>query len=388
MDEETNEWEEWDEEGESEDDHGDEQYIDTLVQFKSLWRKFRTESKYIVSQAIAAEMSSGGSDRPLPSSSHANKGKGKKTYVVKLLSRINNINPPSTQPTTPTSTSTARSTPPALDVAGLTPTPPPIVGSSGQATHVGPSNVLLQADQCTSSHSPRVASNPSTPTTNVAPSSSTHILGTHSSSTVNDMDAVNDINVEEEKNFKIDFLKHYLRLHVGVSQSTPMDPAEEERLRNKCWLEAAGGRYKGRVYGVGHVDSNDDCVDSYIQQTQASSSQQVNPEQIIQLQTQLATSEERIRQMSSQFQTQFDTIQNFIGLSYLKIGEYVTKVKGVNFETLAILSRLIVFVLFLTNIGSILVSALMLDVVADCLHDAFCVLEDPFLDEQDASQTI
>ncbi|XP_027922650.1 uncharacterized protein LOC114180539 [Vigna unguiculata] len=80
---------------------------------------------------------------------------------------------------------------------------------------------------------------------------------------------------------------------VGVSQSTPMDPAEEERLRNRCWLEAAGG--------------------SYIQQTQASSSQQVNPEQIIQLQTRLATSEERIRQMSSQFQTQFDTIQNFIG---------------------------------------------------------------------------
>ncbi|XP_027931994.1 uncharacterized protein LOC114187816 [Vigna unguiculata] len=47
--------------------------------------------------------------------------------------------------------------------------------------------------------------------------------------------------------------------------------------------------------------------------TQASSSQQVNPEQIIQLQTRLATSEERIHQMSSQFQTQFDTIQNFIG---------------------------------------------------------------------------
>ena len=52
----------------------------------------------------------------------------------------------------------------------------------------------------------------------------------------------------------------------------------------------------------------------YIQQTQTSSSQQVNPEQIIQLQTRLATSEERIRQMSSQFQTQFDTIQIFIGV--------------------------------------------------------------------------
>jgi len=145
-------------------------------------------------------MSSGSFDRPLPSSGHANKGKGKKTYVVKLLSRINNINPPSTQLTTPTSTSTARSTRPALDVIGLTPTPLPIVGSSGQATHVGPYNVLLLADQCTSSPSPRVASNPSTPTTNVAPSTSTHILETHSSSAVNDIDVVNDINVEEESN--------------------------------------------------------------------------------------------------------------------------------------------------------------------------------------------
>jgi len=43
-----------------------------------------------------------------------------------------------------------------------------------------------------------------------------------------------------------------------------MDLAKEERLRNICWLEATGGRYKGRVFGVGHVDSNDDCVDGYI----------------------------------------------------------------------------------------------------------------------------
>jgi len=35
-------------------------------------------------------------------------------------------------------------------------------------------------------------------------------------------------------------------------------PAEEERLRNRCWLEAADGRYKGRVYGIGHVDRHDD----------------------------------------------------------------------------------------------------------------------------------
>ncbi|XP_047165537.1 uncharacterized protein LOC124834790 [Vigna umbellata] len=54
---------------------------------------------------------------------------------------------------------------------------------------------------------------------------------------------------------------------VGVSTSSPLDPAEEERLRNRCWLEAAGGKYKGRVYDIGNVTSQDDCVDSYIQQT-------------------------------------------------------------------------------------------------------------------------
>jgi len=71
--------------------------------------------------------------------------------------------------------------------------------------------------------------------------------------------------------------------YVGVSQCTPLDPVEEERLRNKCWLEVAGGRYKGRVYGVGHVDSRDDRVQSYLKQTQACSSQQVPSKEINEL---------------------------------------------------------------------------------------------------------
>ncbi|CAJ1968927.1 unnamed protein product [Sphenostylis stenocarpa] len=54
--------------------------------------------------------------------------------------------------------------------------------------------------------------------------------------------------------------------NVGDSQCTPLDPVEEKRLRNRCWLEVAGGRYKGRVYGVGHVDSSDYCVESYLQE--------------------------------------------------------------------------------------------------------------------------
>ncbi|KOM47980.1 hypothetical protein LR48_Vigan07g168400 [Vigna angularis] len=71
---------------------------------------------------------------------------------------------------------------------------------------------------------------------------------------------------------------------IGASACSPLDHTEEERLRNRCWLEVVGGKYKGRVYDIGNVSSQDDCVDSYIQQTQASSStQQQNSEEIVNL---------------------------------------------------------------------------------------------------------
>ncbi|KOM46933.1 hypothetical protein LR48_Vigan07g063700 [Vigna angularis] len=91
---------------------------------------------------------------------------------------------------------------------------------------------------------------------------------------------------------------------VGVSTSSPLDPAEEERLRNRCWLEAAGGKYKGRVYGIGNVTSQDDCVDSYIQQTQASSTAQPqNSEEIVNLKSQL-----------QQYGQQLQKFEGFIGV--------------------------------------------------------------------------
>ncbi|KOM49383.1 hypothetical protein LR48_Vigan08g021000 [Vigna angularis] len=39
---------------------------------------------------------------------------------------------------------------------------------------------------------------------------------------------------------------------VGALACSPLDLAEEERLRNRCCLEAASGKYKGRVYGIGN----------------------------------------------------------------------------------------------------------------------------------------
>ncbi|XP_022633864.1 uncharacterized protein LOC106755087 [Vigna radiata var. radiata] len=45
----------------------------------------------------------------------------------------------------------------------------------------------------------------------------------------------------------------YETASVGALASAPLDPVDEERLRNQCWFEVAGGRYKGRVYGIGNV---------------------------------------------------------------------------------------------------------------------------------------
>ncbi|KOM54783.1 hypothetical protein LR48_Vigan10g067500 [Vigna angularis] len=90
----------------------------------------------------------------------------------------------------------------------------------------------------------------------------------------------------------------------GVSTTSPLDPAEEERLRNQCWLEAAVGKYKGRVYGIGNFTSQDDCVDSYIQQTQASSTAQPkNSEEIVNLKSQL-----------QQYGQQLQKFEGFIGV--------------------------------------------------------------------------
>ncbi|KOM31748.1 hypothetical protein LR48_Vigan01g130300 [Vigna angularis] len=68
-------------------------------------------------------MASGGSDTPPSPSRKSDKAKGKKSYVVKLLPQINTANA-SSQPTTPTSTSTGRYVPPPLEVPAFIPTPP------------------------------------------------------------------------------------------------------------------------------------------------------------------------------------------------------------------------------------------------------------------------
>ncbi|XP_068471197.1 uncharacterized protein [Phaseolus vulgaris] len=92
----------------------------------------------------------------------------------------------------------------------------------------------------------------------------------------------------------------------STSISTSLDPAEEERLRSRCWLETVGGRYKGRVYGIGRVDRQDDCVGRYIQETQSSSSNnKANSEEIVEL-----------RQHIERMDARFQNFQNFM-MQYL-----------------------------------------------------------------------
>ncbi|KOM48157.1 hypothetical protein LR48_Vigan07g186100 [Vigna angularis] len=337
-------------------------------------------------------MASGPSSPPIPPSGNSDKGKGKKSYVVKLMTRFNNEIGSTSQPTTPTSTSTARFVPPPLVVPGFTPTPHQVPTSS--PTSIGTSfPPPIQVPGLTptpyqvppyrmASLSPNVGSNPSTPR-NFAASPGIADADPHSSSAANNMEecsnsrpiitpigggfyptktaskaitatikeqfdepwltwgsipkSTRDVFFErfkrrvswkpedEEKSQELGWSVHVdeifqqthirqstgefvdersRRTHeqfvakfsqirsetasVGVSTSSPLDPTKEERLRNRCWLEAAGGKYKGRVYGIGNVTSQDDCVDSYIQQTQASSTAQPqNSEEIVNLKSQL-----------------------------------------------------------------------------------------------------
>uniref|UniRef100_A0A2P2NHK7 PRA1 family protein n=1 Tax=Rhizophora mucronata TaxID=61149 RepID=A0A2P2NHK7_RHIMU len=56
-------------------------------------------------------------------------------------------------------------------------------------------------------------------------------------------------------------------------------------------------------------------------------------------------------------------------------------------ETLGILVVLSVVVVFLTSVGSVLISALMAGVAIVCVHGAFRAPEDLFLDEQEPAVT-
>ena len=91
---------------------------------------------------------------------------------------------------------------------------------------------------------------------------------------------------------------------MDVLECSPLNPAEEERLRKKCWSEAAGGRYKGWVYKIGHIDRYDKTIESLMQQTQECSSyEEIDrwDKWLATSEDRLSTTEEQIRHMNSKF---------------------------------------------------------------------------------------
>jgi len=74
-----------------------------------------------------------------------------------------------------------------------------------------------------------------------------------------------------------------------------LDPSEEEKLRKKIWLVAAGGKNpKRRVYGVGKLNENYLCWEAFTQQPSSSTS--MDSQKILRLEEEIRQSREEFRQ--------------------------------------------------------------------------------------------
>ncbi|KAL2344486.1 hypothetical protein Fmac_005771 [Flemingia macrophylla] len=81
----------------------------------------------------------------------------------------------------------------------------------------------------------------------------------------------------------------------GGEDTSALDPIEEEKLRNKSWLVAAGGKNpKGRVYGVGKLNEGSLCKKTFTQQ--ASTSTAADSQKILRLEEEIHQSREEFRQ--------------------------------------------------------------------------------------------
>ncbi|KAG5151021.1 hypothetical protein JHK84_027493 [Glycine max] len=101
----------------------------------------------------------------------------------------------------------------------------------------------------------------------------------------------------------------------------------------------------------------------------------------------------RVRKNFSYFHTNYYVVVSLIlAVSLLTVNVYqpfvILSRTFSDFETLALLSTFTVFVFFLTSVRSVLILILMLDAAVIFLHNAFCMSEDLFLDDQENSQAI
>ncbi|KAG4980734.1 hypothetical protein JHK82_033982 [Glycine max] len=87
---------------------------------------------------------------------------------------------------------------------------------------------------------------------------------------------------------------------VGESQLTPLDPAEEQRLRSRCWVAAVGPKRKGHLYGTRDLAHTYKCGnDSFMQHTQGSSSRTEDAVETNRLWEELHQSKEEMRVFQS-----------------------------------------------------------------------------------------
>ncbi|KAL2340214.1 hypothetical protein Fmac_008154 [Flemingia macrophylla] len=81
----------------------------------------------------------------------------------------------------------------------------------------------------------------------------------------------------------------------GGSESTSVDPVDEEIIHNKSWIAAAGGiTNRGRLYGVGKVGSTLRLGDTFLNLSSSRSTQE--SEKILQLEQEVRQSREEARQ--------------------------------------------------------------------------------------------
>ncbi|KOM52514.1 hypothetical protein LR48_Vigan09g117300 [Vigna angularis] len=245
-------------------------------------------------------MASDGSDPPIPPLAKSDKEKGKKkSYMVKLLNRFNNVNASSSQPSTPTSTSTARFVPPPLQVPGLTPTSPSIspslevpaftprdnpphsssaandfedvsnncpiitpIGGGFYPTKTASKAIIATIKQQFDEPWVRWGQIPKTQIDVFFERFKSQELGrsvhvdeifqqTHIRASTGEFVDERSRRTNEEFQAKFSQIRSETT-SVGASACAPLEPADEERLRNQCWLDVAGGRYKGHVYGIGN----------------------------------------------------------------------------------------------------------------------------------------
>ena len=77
------------------------------------------------------------------------------------------------------------------------------------------------------------------------------------------------------------------------------------------------------MYAVGRVDRQNGCIDRYLQQTQASSSKEVDSEEIVELRHRLSTSEEHIQHMNSRFQSFHDLMIQYLPFEVVVVTQHI-----------------------------------------------------------------